>query len=428
MPATAATCPSCGAARIRPAGVGVRLAALTVDLAVVVIVAAAVALATRSIVFAAVAAVEVVLALWILQARAGTSIGNALVRVRVVRTDRPFSPGGGRALVRGLVSAAGLCVLVIGAWLQELTGAADRSGLRRTWADRAAGTAVLEVPRSAPGAAALPQQSPRVVPKPSAFAAQTSFPPAAAPASFAPPSVSAAAPQPAWAVKSQPMPYVAPQPAAPAQQYPAPVAPARPAVAQQHSAPVAQQPAPAQQNPAVAQPAPAQPSSTPAQPAPAAFDPAPRPALTRAEAAASRSAASLPAAAVPSASAPVPATPAPVPTMTVMLVFDTGQRELVAVPSAVNIGRSPSETQRGDVLIAVDDPSRTVSKTHARLENTLEGTWVTELGSTNGSALLDEDGTVRVLEADRRTFVEDGVRVRLGDRVITVTRLAGADS
>lgn len=114
--------------------------------------------------------------------------------------------------------------------------------------------------------------------------------------------------------------------------------------------------------------------------------------------------------------------------MTAMLVFDTGQRELVAVPSAVNIGRSPSETQRGDVLIAVHDPSRTVSKTHARLENTLEGTWVTELGSTNGSALLDEDGTVRVLEADRRTFVEDGVRVRLGDRVITVTRLAGADS
>lgn len=363
MPATAAVCPTCGAARIRPAGIGARLGALTVDLAAIVIVAAVVALTTRSLILTGVATAEAVLALWILQARTGASLGGALVRVRVVRIDKPFSPGGGRSLIRGLITTAGLCVLVVGAWVQEATGAGDRSGLRRSWADRAAGTAVLEVPRVTARAAAgspVVQAGPRVPP--------TSFAPRAAPI-----------------------------PAAPAQ-------PATPAPAAQ-PAPAAH-PLPSAVPPSAVPPA--------AVPEPAAFEPSPRPAVASVDDA---------------ASAPAPTRrSARVPTMSVILIFDTGQREVVPVPSAVNLGRSPNETQSGDVVIVVDDPSRTVSKTHARLENTLEGTWVTELGSTNGSALLDEDGSVRVLTANRRTFVEDGVRVRLGDRVITVRRMTGADS
>jgi hypothetical protein len=358
MPATAAVCPTCGAARIRPAGIGARLGALTVDLAAIVIVAAVVALTTRSLILAGVATAEAVLALWILQARTGASLGGALVRVRVVRVDKPFSPGGGRSLIRGLITTAGLCVLVVGAWVQEATGAGDRSGLRRSWADRAAGTAVLEVPRVTARAAAgspVVQAGPRVPP--------TSFAPRAAPIPAAP------------AQPATPAPAAHPTPAA-------------------HPLPSAVPPS--------------------AVPEPVAFDPSPRPAVARVDDA---------------ASAPAPTRrSARVPTMSVILVFDTGQREVVPVPSAVNLGRSPNETQSGDVVIVVDDPSRTVSKTHARLENTLEGTWVTELGSTNGSALLDEDGSVRVLTANRRTFVEDGVRVRLGDRVITVRRMTGADS
>lgn len=368
MPATAAVCPTCGAARIRPAGIGARLGALTVDLAAIVIVAAVVALTTRSLILTGVATAEAVLALWILQARTGASLGGALVRVRVVRIDKPFSPGGGRSLIRGLITTAGLCVLVVGAWVQEATGAGDRSGLRRSWADRAAGTAVLEVPRVTARAAAgspVVQAGPRVPP--------TSFAPRAAP------------------IPATPIPAAPAQPATPAP---------------------AAQPAPA----AHPLPSAVPPSAVPpaAVPEPAAFEPSPRPAVASVDDA---------------ASAPAPTRrSARVPTMSVILIFDTGQREVVPVPSAVNLGRSPNETQSGDVVIVVDDPSRTVSKTHARLENTLEGTWVTELGSTNGSALLDEDGSVRVLTANRRTFVEDGVRVRLGDRVITVRRMTGADS
>lgn len=98
------------------------------------------------------------------------------------------------------------------------------------------------------------------------------------------------------------------------------------------------------------------------------------------------------------------------------------------MPVAVNLGRAPAGSEPGDRLVVVRDPEHTVSKTHARLEHSFSGTWITDGGSTNGTELLDETGASRRLEPGVRTLVEDGVRVQLGNRVFTISRLLGGAS
>ncbi|QAY59129.1 FHA domain-containing protein [Microbacterium protaetiae] len=355
VPAGADACPQCGAVQIRPATIAARMAAVTVDIAAVAIVTCVVILATRSVFFGIVAAVEATLALWILQARTGAGLGNALMRLRTARMDKPDSPGGGRTLVRGACTAVGLCVLAVGAWLLELTGAADRSGWRRSWADRLAGTVVVEVPRRAHRA-----------------------------------KVSALAPA---------------APVAPVIERPAPIAPSMLGV-----------PAPVREVPAAKTDAPRRRrTATPVSATPVAA------AVADAAIAAPRRASAVPA-------EPVSVLPAlDARAASVLLVFDTGQRAPVPVPCAVDLGRNPTPVENGDLVISVDDPGRTVSKVHARLEITATDAWVTDLGSTNGSDLIAEDGAARPLTAHRRTLVEDGMRVRVGDRTVTMTRLTGAD-
>ena len=60
----------------------------------------------------------------------------------------------------------------------------------------------------------------------------------------------------------------------------------------------------------------------------------------------------------------------------------------------VIIGRRPHrEPDYGDAqLVAIQDETRTVSKTHARMELTSDGWTIVDLDSTNGVILIGEDG------------------------------------
>ncbi|TGY76596.1 RDD family protein, partial [Cellulomonas shaoxiangyii] len=142
----------------RAAGVGARLASFTIDVLALALVTAAVWLPTRSVVLTAIVAVEAVVALWVWQARTGLTVGNAVLRLRTAQDDRPWSPGAGRSFVRLLVVGLGALVAVVGAWGVVASAALDRTGRRRSWADRAAGTVVVAVPRrrAAPAAVVPP--------------------------------------------------------------------------------------------------------------------------------------------------------------------------------------------------------------------------------------------------------------------------------
>ena len=129
--------------------------------------------------------------------------------------------------------------------------------------------------------------------------------------------------------------------------------------------------------------------------------------------------------AAPTAAAPVVPQPR-VAGAQMLLVFDTGQRAQFALPAAVNLGRAPGVTEPGDGVLAVEDPDRMVSKMHLRLEHDGETAWVIDAGSTNGSELVDEDGTGRPLAPGVRTPLDEGMRVRVGERVFTVSRLIGS--
>lgn len=109
------------------------------------------------------------------------------------------------------------------------------------------------------------------------------------------------------------------------------------------------------------------------------------------------------------------------------MIFDTGQRERLPGTVAANLGRKPWVSVEEEIALVVDDPERTISKNHARLEQTQDETWITDLGSTNGTFLIREDGKSIELKPGVRTEVTDGTRVRIGQRSFTVSRIAEED-
>jgi hypothetical protein len=111
----------------------------------------------------------------------------------------------------------------------------------------------------------------------------------------------------------------------------------------------------------------------------------------------------------------------------VLLVFDTGQREQLPMPVAVNLGRNPVASQPTDRLVSVEDPESTVSKTHARLEHSRGATWIIDAGSTNGTEIISDEGVVTVLAPRKPVQLEEGARVRLGKRVFTVSVVIGGE-
>jgi hypothetical protein len=94
----------------------------------------------------------------------------------------------------------------------------------------------------------------------------------------------------------------------------------------------------------------------------------------------------------------------------------------IVVTTTTLIGRNPGSTPRfpGAKLERVDDPAKSVSKTHAVLQSDSEGLWITDLGSTNGVILTQPDGTEIDLQAEARTLVLVGATIDLGDFVMRV--------
>lgn len=330
------------------AGVGAQVAAFTIDVVLVALVVLGTGILTGSAVLAGIALLESVVILWVLQARTGASPGNALLRLRLSREDAPYSAGTGRTLLRGLVTAAGFLVAGVGAWVVAASGGRDVRA--RSWADRAARTQVVAVPRRS-----------RSVPVRVAAYAQPA------------PGV-----QLDYGVSDAPIVLAAPQVVSMT---------ARHASVDEASASASQTGAQARGAEAVV---------VAPMPEPVALAPEVQ-ATVRKEGA----------------------------TATLLLVFDSGQREELATPVAINLGRSPVASEPGDRLIPVREHESTVSKTHARLEHSRGSTWVTDFGSTNGTDLLTDEGDVIPLTPNVRTPLEEGTRVRIGNRVFTVSVLLG---
>lgn len=321
-----------------PATTGIRLIAFTIDAVLVLGIGGVVLATTSSLTLAVVVSVQLAVGLAVALARTGATPGNLLLRLRASRSDAPFSPGAGRAFVRALITGTGF-IVGVGAWIVVASSAWDKRGRRQSWADRAAETVVVAVPRrgAADGRARTAALTPpQLISMSARPAVDEDDEPAADVAGFSPDSLPSAPPTGLPPVPPGPLPALITQ--APPSAPPAPVRGATPGAA-------------------------------------------------------------------------------------LLLVFDTGQRVRIDVPAAVILGRRPAPTEPGDLLIMVDDPDSTVSKSHLRLENSRGRTWVTDLGSTNGSDILADQGGRTELLPGVRSLLDDGDRVRVGDRVFSINSL-----
>jgi predicted component of type VI protein secretion system len=105
------------------------------------------------------------------------------------------------------------------------------------------------------------------------------------------------------------------------------------------------------------------------------------------------------------------------PVAPVPLELPTGAVHVVAGPTLV--GRDPQAADGGWALLALDDPRRSVSKTHAELGVDHGGLWVTDRGSTNGTVVSVPGAPPRVVEPGARVRVPAGASIHLGEYRVT---------
>jgi len=109
-----------------------------------------------------------------------------------------------------------------------------------------------------------------------------------------------------------------------------------------------------------------------------------------------------------------------------VLCFDTGRRVAFGGFPVVLIGRDPTWGDGDDAagLITIDDPERSVSKTHLAIGVGPDGPWVCDRNSTNGSTLVQTDGSETPIPTDGRLPLTSGTYVRFGARAVQVVAMA----
>lgn len=112
----------------------------------------------------------------------------------------------------------------------------------------------------------------------------------------------------------------------------------------------------------------------------------------------------------------------PEPPVVALLTFDSGVVEHVSGRGLV--GRKPRLADGAEgTILAVDDDTRTVSKTHLELVVEKAGVRVTDLWSTNGSTVIDPQGDTTTLDAGSPVLALYGSTVTVGDHWFTVSRV-----
>jgi hypothetical protein len=117
-----------------------------------------------------------------------------------------------------------------------------------------------------------------------------------------------------------------------------------------------------------------------------------------------------------------PTTPGVAPKPQTGWTLNLADGSAVPVARAVFIGRNPARTpdRPGADLLPIDDPARSLSKTHALLELETGALFVHDLGSTNGIAVAEPGAEPVAVEPGVRWAVPAGSELRLGSYVIRV--------
>lgn len=112
--------------------------------------------------------------------------------------------------------------------------------------------------------------------------------------------------------------------------------------------------------------------------------------------------------------------------ITYRLLLDDGSMH--SVVGYCVFGRGPSTEGLDDEvdgsdqvdLVEVDDPTRSLSRTHCALGQFEDLLWVADLGSNNGTMLVYPNGSTHRLEPHVRYELDPGCVIRAGTHTITV--------
>lgn len=100
------------------------------------------------------------------------------------------------------------------------------------------------------------------------------------------------------------------------------------------------------------------------------------------------------------------------------ILLDSGER--LTLTTALILGRDPSAPADAPAdVYRWADMSRTMSKSHVRLEWDGHQVWITDLGSTNGTFVRGAGASTPLLP-HQRTPVPTDVVIEVGDRVLTI--------
>ena len=123
----------------------------------------------------------------------------------------------------------------------------------------------------------------------------------------------------------------------------------------------------------------------------------------------------VPAASPQAATPPLPSASSAAPALSVRLVPLLGGNPILIHEPTV-VGRDPDNISAypGAERIALDDPTRSVSKTHAAIFPLLDGVWVTDLHSTNGTRVEYRDGRTVEAVPDKALSALEGSTIFFG--------------
>jgi RDD family/FHA domain len=361
-------------AGMQPARAARRIAAFSIDAAFAAIIGVA-AFLIWGPAFGLLAAAEVVVGQLVWEGNTGRTLGNVFLNLRTTRTDAPRTLGSARAALRGLIVLVGFLVAGVGSWIVVLSSAWDSSGRRQAFSDRVGGSVTIGVP----GGRRTTTTEWRVRKQPVAETVEA--PPRGAVPSAAPAPAEVEAPSAPSVPSSAPL-FVSLSPSA---------APPRELTAEQEERAEAIR---------LISPTVVSTRITVRDVDERSGDP------------------------IEDSIAPMPGADvaASVPALgSILIAFDTGLKATVPVPGAGVIGRAPRGLAASDHLITVDDPDKSISRSHVRFELDADTVRVLDTGSTNGTDLLDDEGGVTRLQSDTWTEVPSGARVRMGERVFTLT-------
>ncbi len=104
-----------------------------------------------------------------------------------------------------------------------------------------------------------------------------------------------------------------------------------------------------------------------------------------------------------------------------VLQFSTGESYTVFGSGLVGRNPRPEPGEYFDQLLAVVDPTRSVSKTHLEYGQESGVFWVRDRFSGNGTVLREPEALPRRLQADRRYRVIRGSRIDIGEQFFIVS-------